>query len=384
MKRCLVLLFALALAGCALRVPAPPSPAPLLHDHLFPAPAAKVDAAAALALDDAMRRFAADELQPSLRQPDPRRALVEALHTRGKLRLEYDASVTRTAAESFDARAGNCLSLVLMTAAIAKHLGLPVGYRSVLVDDIYARQGGLQLASGHVNLVLDRMSSRWPSSPNDSDALVVDFLPQAELSGQRSLPLAESTIVAMYLNNRAAETLAEGRLADSYAWARAAVLQDPGFAAAINTLAVVYLRGGHLRESEAALRSLLAREPAHVSALSNLVQVLRRSGRDDEAQAVQARLTQLQPHPPFHFFDLGRQAMAAGDAQRARAMFARELDLQPDQHEVLFWAAQAEFRLGNAAVAARLLRRAMDTSPTPGMHRTYAAKLDRLRAARVQ
>jgi hypothetical protein len=40
--------------------------------------------------------------------------------------IEYDSTVTRTAAQTYAARAGNCLSLVIMTAAFAEELGLRV------------------------------------------------------------------------------------------------------------------------------------------------------------------------------------------------------------------------------------------------------------------
>ena len=57
------------------------------------------------------------------------------LYKRQKLGLEYDATSTRTASEAYAARAGNCLSLVIMTSAFAKALGLPVYYQRVFVDE---------------------------------------------------------------------------------------------------------------------------------------------------------------------------------------------------------------------------------------------------------
>jgi Tfp pilus assembly protein PilF len=383
MKRWTALLLSLLLASCASRPPAP-LPADLLHDQLFGAPRVTVDAADVFALSDEMRQYAAAELQLTSFRRDPRRALIDALYTGGQLRLRYDAAVTRSASEAFAARAGNCLSLVIMTAAFAKHLGLPVSYRSVIVEDQYTRQGGLTLTSGHVNLVLDRLA-HWSNPPwVDHEPLTIDFLPPDELRGSHSVPLAERTIVAMFMNNRAAEALASGRLDDAYAWARAAVQQDPGFAAAANTLGVIYMHAGHLREAETALRAVLAQSPEHLSALSNLVQLLQRTGRAEEARSLGERLAQLQPHPPFHDFDLGRKAMEAGDYRRAREYFARELERQPYQHEVLYWAAQADWQLGDRAAAVRHLRLAMDYSPTIGSQQQYAAKLDRLRAQHVQ
>ncbi len=370
------------LFGCAGLPPAAPV-APLLHDELFAPSAEPTDAGDLFALSEEMQRYAAAELRSSPLRLDPRRALIDALYTRGQLGLRYDASETRNAAQAFQARAGNCLSLVIMTAAFAKHLGLPVRYRSVLVDEMYTRQGDLTLASSHVNLVLERPPAPLHSGPLEPGALMVDFLPPEELRGQRSVVVSEHTIVAMFMNNRAVELLSQGRLDDSYAWAREAVRQDPRFTAAVNTLGVVYQRAGHHREAEAALRAVLAQEPDHLSALNNLVRLLQHDGRQAEAQVLGERLAQLQPQPPFHFYDLGRQAMAQRDFGSARDLFKRELRRQPDQHEVLFWAAQAAAQLGDAAGAAHHLRQAMENSPDPGSHGVYAAKLAQLRASRM-
>ena len=63
--------------------------------------------------------------------------------------------------------------------------------------------------------------------------------------------IEEKTILAMYMNNRAAESLAGGRIDDAYWFARAAVLQDPDFMTPYNTLGVVYQRHGNLGEAGA-------------------------------------------------------------------------------------------------------------------------------------
>ena len=70
----------------------------------------------------AMRSYLASKQVRTTRMYDRRRQLIDALY-RGDLRLEYDAATTRTAAEAFDARSGNCLALVLMTSAFAKNGG---------------------------------------------------------------------------------------------------------------------------------------------------------------------------------------------------------------------------------------------------------------------
>jgi Tfp pilus assembly protein PilF len=383
LSRRLVAAFATVLlaAGCAHAPPPAPNVSGLLHDEWFAPSRENTDPGRVLALSDAMRSYADNELRALIAHRDPRRVLVKALHDSGQLRLAYDAERTGNAAETYESRAGNCLSLVLMTGAFARHLGLPVTFRAVQLDPQYTRAGGLTLENGHVNILMGHMGERpiWGASD-----LIVDFLPTRELTGHSAVVLKEDTVIAMYMNNRAAETLAEGRIDDAYAWARAALLQDAGHAAAVNTLAVVYMRRNRLAAAEETLRFALAREPENTAALSNLVLVLRGTGRQADADLVAAQLKALQPYLPFHFFEAGRHALDAGKAAEARELFERELRRQPFQHEVHFWLAQAWLQLGNGTRAADHLSQAKDYSTTIASQKLYSAKLDRLRALRLQ
>lgn len=378
--RWLALLPALLLAACAPLRP-PPDPTPLLRDTMFAPSQEDTDPAHVLALSDAMKHYADVELRARVGHRDVRRVLIEALHERGQLEIAYDATRTGNAAETFESRRGNCLALVLMTGAFARHLGVDVSYRNVLLEPQYSRAAGLTLENGHVNLLMAQTRHRplW-----GADDLIIDFLPTPETRGRRVEVLSEDAVLAMYMNNRAAERLAEGRVDDAYAWARAALRQDARHAAAANTLGVIYLRRGALAEAEQALRYVLAREPENTAALSNLVSLLRTQGRAQDAEPYAITLRQLQPVPPFELFEQGRRALAAGDAARARQLFDKELRLQPFQHEVHFWAAQAALQLGDRREAAEHLRQAMDYSPTLAGQKLYAAKLDRLRALHLQ
>ncbi len=52
------------------------------------------------------------------------RALADALHAQGELQRRCDDGRTRNVAQAFPARAGDGLSLVLMTVALAHEMGL--------------------------------------------------------------------------------------------------------------------------------------------------------------------------------------------------------------------------------------------------------------------
>lgn len=374
------LLLCAALAGCA-TAPATRPPPDLFNDASFAAPAVPVDPQQAFAMSDAMRLYVRVDIAREARSKNPRRALADALRNRAGLQLEYDAAMTRTAAQTFDARSGNCLSLVLMTAALAKEMGLEVRYQVVLGEESWSRSGGMYFVAGHVNLALERRPLS-NAVGYDSDAiLLIDFLPGEDLVGQRTQEVREATIVAMYLNNRAAEAMASGELDQAYWYARAAILQDPTFAGSFNTLGIIQLRHGDTEPARRTLAYALERSPSNTVLLSNLAQALDGLGRADEAQLLRRKLLALQPEPPFHFFNQGQRAMETADYQEAARLFKREIARDPYYHEFHFWLAQAYARMGQLAQAGRQLELAMDNSTTRSEHGLYAAKLQRLRGA---
>lgn len=374
--------FAIAATGCATTTPPPGAAqrAVLWADERFAAPAAVPDAHAALAISEAMRRFLDEQVRPQARRIGPRLALMQALFVRGRmLRIEYDASRTRTAAEAFDARAGNCLSLVMMTAALAHELGLDVRFQRVDSAAAWTRSGGMYAYSSHVNVVLGPPRVPRHAGASWETGLTIDFLPPEHLRGHRTSAIGERTVRAMFLNNRAAEALAAGDEPTAYAWARAAIEQAPGFMPAYNTLALVHWRRGDTARAEAALRLALAGEPDNTRVLANLAALLDEHGRAADAAVLRARLQALEPRAPFADYERGRQALADGRWAEARAAFERQLRRDAADDASHFGLALATLRLGDPAAAERHLALAARHGTTPDGRRRYAAKLAALK-----
>lgn len=377
-----ILAAALALAGCAAVPPAAESD-PLFADSLFAAPSEPVDASRVFAPSEAMRRYIVEEIGDLPGSKGRQQALMDALRNTAKLKLEYDAAYTRNAAEAFEARTGNCLSLVIMTASLARELGIPVRFQSVFVEETWSRQGDLYFSIGHVNLALGGRPPKLGTRIDDGEQLIVDFLPPPDLKGLNWRVVSDETILAMYMNNRAAESIADGRLDDAYWFAREAIRQDPTFVVAQNTLGVIYQRRGHLAQAERVLARALDLEPRNTRILTNLANAYRALGRSADARRLDERLASLEPDPPFAFFNRGLEAAKAGDWKNARALFAKEVDRAPYYHEFHFWLAVALANLGEPEGARRHLALAMENSTTRRDHDLYAAKLQRIGSARL-
>lgn len=381
MRTSALLLFSLALGACAVAPPATQSER-FFADSLFSAPSERIDARDVFAVNDAMRQYLATEIGFVPGAKGRQQALAAALRNKG-VKLEYDAVVTRNAAQAFEGRTGNCLSLVIMTAALANEMGVGVRYQSVFVDETWNRIGDLYFSIGHVNLTLGTRPPALGTRIDDGESLTVDFQPPRDPRGLHWRAVEERTILAMFMNNRAAESLAGGRADDAYWYAREAIRQDPAFTASYNTLGVIYYRRGHLAQAERILAYALEREPRNTHVMSNMASVLAGLGRVAESRELEKRLAQLEPDPPFAYFNRGLAAMREGDYRSARDLFSKEVDRAPFYHEFHFWLALALANLGENERARRHLAQAMEYSTTRRDHDIYAAKLDRIRTSRL-
>jgi tetratricopeptide (TPR) repeat protein len=367
MKLGLVLLLSLLLGACASAPMTPP--AALFQDSAFAPASERIDPKEIFALSPQMRQFLDTRIAPNGISRGLRGALVEALSADGQLKLEYDADMTRNASQAFAAGSGNCLSLVLMTASFAKAMGLTVRYHDVLVEETWGRDGHTYFSIGHVNVTLiDR------DFGHDDGETTIDFLPPRDLSKQRTHLIDEQMIIAMYMNNRAVESMVRGHIDDAYWWAREAIRQEPWYLNAYNTLGAVYERRGMPGNAEVAFQYVLDQQPKNLNAMSNLVAALNEQGRTADAAKWSQVMLKRDPNPPFSFFNRGIEAMNEHDYARARDLFAREVDRAAYYHEFHYWLARAYIGLGDYDKAARHLQIAMENSTTRKDHDIYAAK----------
>ena len=389
MKIAAIVLFSTLLASCAI-APLAQLDTRFFNDAQFKPPSERINAGDVFALSAEMQSYVSDEIATRSRTKGRQRGLIDALYSKDELRLEYDTEMTRNAAQAFAARSGNCLSLVIMTAAFAKELGLTVEYQKVFVDDAWARTGDIYLSIGHVNLTLGKRKTdsggfgyRVGVRPPESEGMMIDFLPADDLHRVRTRAIGEEVIIAMYMNNRAVEAMAQKHIDDAYWWAREAIVQAPAFLNPYNTLGAIYQRHGNLKESEQVLAHVLDREPDNIQAMSNLIVVLNGLGRVEESQRWSVKLSKMDPAPPFGYFNRGLAAMRDGDIKTAKEAFAKEVARAPDYHEFNFWLAVAYLNLGEVEQARKYLTVAMKNSTTRRDHDLYAAKLDRINAARA-
>jgi Tfp pilus assembly protein PilF len=370
-----VLMLALLCACAQTPVVHAPSNSPLFNDALFKTPSVAFDPQSVFKITPAMRDFINKAFSADKQTHNATQKLFTALYDKAQLKLDYDSSYTRNAIEAFEAKSGNCLSLVLMTAAFAKELGLMVRYQTVYTPENISRDEQTIYYSSHLNIVLGKAGVY--DSANGS-AMVIDFLTPKDAGKQRATVVKEQTVLSMYMNNRAVEELQLKRLDSAYWWAKQAIVNAPDFVPAYNTLAIVYERHGNLPEAERVLRHALALDATNHAVLSNLSQLMLELGNREEAAHLQRLLQQVSPTPPFHYFDLGMTAMKRKDYRSARDYFTQEIRRAELNAEFHYWLAIAHIELNEVSSARKHLIIAKENALTAKEQALYSAKLSDL------
>jgi Tfp pilus assembly protein PilF len=267
----------------------------------------------------------------------------------GQRRFGYVAGHSTIAAETWERQRGDCLSLTVLTYAVARAMEIQVVMQEVSVPALFDRRGQLDVVSQHVNALFPG-ASREKLEHSFARDVVIDFEPEFA-SGARGRPLSEAAILARYYNNIATEHLAEGRNSLAYAHYKAAIQADPNHAASYGNLAILYSNSGLPSHAEQMLRAAVTLADPNDVPLRALHLLLVEQGRDAEALVYERMLQARRERDPYHWIGLGVQHLQAGENQQAIAALEHARDMANNFDEVHRLLAIAYWRAGEVARA---------------------------------
>lgn len=285
-------------------------------------------------------------------------------------------SDTRTASAALETHEGNCLTLAILTTALADLAGVEVGYQLVDSAPVFELTGSVVSKGVHVRSILYDPSWTPPTAGgflSVRPGIRVDYFPDGteRFAGNLSYP----DYLAMYYSNVGGEALADGDLDTAFWYALESLAVSPDNVAALNTIAVVYRQAGDDAMAETVYRYGIDKAPRAVSLLRNYRILLTRQGRSAEADAIEARLSRLHDLNPFDWIVAGRQAYFEGEYREAIGHYRRAAEKAPYLHEAYHGMALAYLKLGDAERAETALRRALENSRRQATTSRYQAEL---------
>jgi hypothetical protein len=298
--------------------------------------------------------------------------LLYAIITEGSFGLEYDDR-TRTAAQTFAERRGNCLSFSNLFVAMARNVGLSVSYQEVDIPPDWSFDNDVYVLNRHVNVHVEL---------GITGEHVVDFnIDDFRASYDRRV-IPDSRAFAHYYNNMGAEHMLAGERATALAYFRKALFaSDRSFSPAWTNLGTLYRRCGLSSHAEAAYLRALTVDRHDEVAMSSLAELYRRRGETELANAYLKKVINHRKQNPYFRYHLAREAFFSGDYATAISHLRYAARKKPNEDLFCFLLGVAYLQSGDTAAARRWLTRAEEVAATDALKRNYSSKMEALLSA---
>lgn len=294
------------------------------------------------------------------------RQLAHAIVGEGRFGLEYDET-TRTAAETFRTRRGNCLSFSNMFVAMARRVGLDVEYQEVDVPPDWSFKDDAFVLNRHVNVRVNL---------GKEGEHVVDFNMDDFRTTYNRRVISDARALAHFYNNLAVERMRAADTASALVYFRRATVHDPRFSPAWTNLGILYLRKGHPDYAEAACLQALKADGGDLVAMSNLANLYERRGDQEQAATYRNRVADHRQRNPYYRFQLAREAFLAHDYDAAIGHLKYAVRKKRNEDRFCFLLGTSYLKKGDEPAARRWLSRAEEVAATDALKRRYSDKID--------
>jgi len=339
MIRTLLLVVAL-LAGCA--APLPPASVPdraqllagepIFGDEALP----QLPQIDILALDQPMRDFLARHVDRDASRELRLHQLAQAILGQASFGLNY-SDATRTAAGTFAARDGNCMSFTNMFVAMARGAGLHARFQQIEIPPDWERRGDYFVLSRHVNVLVDL---------GDARQKVVDFNTDDFRTSYDREAISDRRAAAHFYNNLGVERMQAGDPRGAFLYMRRAAEADAGFGPVWVNLGALYLRQGATAYAEASYLEALRGHDADLVATSSLARLYEIRGDSERTAYYAALAARHREANPYYRYHEAREAWLAGDYRRALRHLDFAIGRKPEEDSFVFLRALTFTRLG--------------------------------------
>jgi len=327
-----------------------------------------------------INEFSAYYLSPSLQQTSSNRRIFQYLK-------EYEKSYrysgkTLTAEQSLIQTEGNCLSLAILTTALAKSVGVDTGYQLVDSQPVYQKEEDIILSAQHIRSLLFEPKKSPKQQFNRGqlelgrNTLIVDYFPTQNSRIRKNI--SESEFVAMYYKNIAADAIINRLYDDAYWLIRESFHHSPMDEQSINMMALVHEKKGFKRLAEKLYLFGLKYAENKLDLLRNYYIFLKSQHRRIDAQRIKIQLATIEVPNPFDWINLGNTSFAQNKYREAKRYYKKAAKQAPYLHQAHFGIAKSDFKMGNIRRAKASMKLAKEKAIDQNTKSLYQKKLDAL------
>ncbi|MDW7548047.1 tetratricopeptide repeat protein [Pseudoalteromonas peptidolytica] len=309
--------------------------------------------------------------------------LMEFLVNSGDDSLSYLSGANLTASQAFSSMNANCLSLSILTHAIAKQVGLKTQFQRVHIPEYWDESQGYSLLTGHVNIKIFEVDNTQDAIKTlyvKPTSVTVDFDPNSRNQHFSTSSISTGTILSMFYNNKGAMEMIKGDLDMAYSYYRAAIESDQYHDGAWGNLGILYRITDQYQLAERAYQQAIAINKDNRNALGNLAKLYYLTGRNNDAKTIERNIHEQRKNNPYYMLVLGNEAFNSGDFSRAKHFYIQARELDKNLHESYFGLAKVAFAQNDKKAADRYLKKAYNTASFEHDKLRYEGKLALLKS----
>lgn len=300
-----------------------------------------------LELSPEMHRFLEEHLGEA-RIPSVRfRRMFRGLSDNGYFTSSYEADTTRTAAETFRGKSGNCLSYTNMFVALAREAGLDARFQIVDVPPSWDGESGFLIRYTHINVLVQGFvfDQRYGEdfSVDFNDVLPDPEYPRAVISDDEATSL-------FYANQSVAMLRAENIRA-AFVYLKKAILLTPDNADLWINLGAFYSKQEAYSQAVGAYEVALSRSPSSRGAMSGLARAHYLVGNLEESEAFSEQVRRYRERNPFYHYAVAQTEYERGQYDAALEAINEALELKYRVGRFHFMKGLTEYKLGELAAA---------------------------------
>lgn len=366
LKYCVILFILSSLIGCNTTSTVYHQPKlPLFYDHNFEFVDLSELNTDVYYLTSPQKKWLDSLIKPSSNKSLTRQ-LIKQLFQKDYLGFSYDNSFTRSASETLKSKTGNCLSMVILSVAIAKHFNLDYKIFDLKTVPVWDKSGGLLLVNGHVNVQLENEASEKNHYQILREKYItLDFLPEESRRMISKKEINQNQLSAIYFTNLAADAMVNQQWDKAYWLIKKSINYAPNYNVAWNSLAVVYRNKGFELQAENAYKHALSIDPNDSNVIANYAILLTNQGRDKELVSYKKKIEKAKLRNPYRFYDEAQTEYANDNFKSAIKLYRKAIKISPFVDQFHFGLFQSYLAIDEMRLAVKSLAQA----------RTYSARI---------
>jgi len=329
-------------------------------------PAEDVAQADILAVSPEMSAFLDLNVDRDGNQNEKLAQLVYAIIGENRFLLSYDDS-TRTAADTFHEKRGNCISFTNLFVAMARDLGLKVSYQEVDIPPDWQMTGETYLLSQHVNVLVDM---------NSALSRVVDFNTLEYNVKYESREISDDRARAHFYNNLGVEHMLADQTSLAFANFRQSLIEDETYSPAWVNLGILHRREGYPAYAQATYLEALKMDRTNLMAMSNLSNLYEEQGDLQKAKYYADKVKAHRLNNPYYRYQMANTAFSEGNYKAAIDNLKKAIRKVKDDDRLYFLLSLSYLMSGDRQEAQRWMEKAEELAAESEDQKKYHHKLD--------